>query len=100
MSGRRRFYLVPAVRRSNSSAVAIEQADADVFVKTQPGGEFFLERLGSRLGHDGIKRRNASVQPCHAKRFASERLHPKSFEPLRSCSFSEARGRGHRVRRA
>src|SRR5437773_2442547 len=96
MSGRGHFHLALVIQRSSGPAVPIEQSDSEVFVETQSAGQFSLEGLGNTLGHGGIKRRSASAQPSRAKHFADARLHPKSAAPLRSCSFSEARGRVHR----
>src|SRR5260370_25946912 len=100
MSGRGQFHLALVIQRSSGPAVPIEQPDSEVFVETQSAGQFFLEGLGNRLGHGGIKRWSASARPFRAARFANAPLHPKSPAPLPSCSFSEARGRVHREKSA
>src|SRR5260370_14420347 len=97
MDSRGRFQRALAIQRSNGSAVTIEQADSEVFVETKPVGQFFLQSFANALGHGGIKRRSASVRRFRAKRYANARLPPKSASPLRSCSFSEARGRAPRA---
>src|SRR5260370_41461495 len=96
MGNVRRFQPALNIRFSNCSAVAIKQPDSEVFVETQSAGQFFLETFGNVRGHGGIKRRCVSVKPFRAKRFADARLRPKFSAPPRSCSSSEARGRGHR----
>src|SRR5260370_28583203 len=96
MGNVRRFQPALNTRFSNCSAVAIKHTDSEVFVETQSAGQFFLKGFGNTIGHGGIKRRSVLVQPFRVKRFADATLHPKSSAPLRSCSFSEAQGRGHR----